>query len=114
VLKKILSKLAIHVWGLPTLYLSIIYWLILAVFWLTNTTPDSKYFFEPGGKRELIFTCLIGVMFLCYLWILRQRYNKNYIKLSRFSDGLLIFLTVMCIIGIAIEVFQLIWIRPPL
>jgi hypothetical protein len=113
-LKKILSKLAIHVWGWPTLYLYIAIGLLEVGFWLTNTALGSEGFFEPGSKRELIFNCLIGVTFIVYLWVLRQRYNKNYIKLSRFSDGLLIFLTIMFIIGIACEVFQLVWTKPQL
>jgi uncharacterized membrane protein YhdT len=99
-LKKIVQRLDISIWALPTLILYILMMVLFVYFKATDPNDGQGYFLEPGSGREVIFESIIGLFFITYLWVLLYRLSsKGKRSLSRWTKGSVILLTALFILG---------------
>ena len=103
--KKGTGKFAIRIWGWPTLIFYILQIALMAVFKLTMP-ENSKNFLEPKSGRELLWSILLGILIISYMWVLVYRYSTmTGKKLSFIAKWGTVFLTIMIILGIISSIF---------
>ena len=103
--KKVTGKFAIRVWGWPTLILILLQWALMGLFVLTSP-GKSQHFLEPESGRERLFTSILGVFYITYMWVLVYRYSKmTDKKVLRITKWGVALLTVLFILGIMSNIF---------
>lgn len=100
------NRANLNIWGWPLLFFMIFSYCWMFLFWFIA----GEQGFDPGSLKEAIFSNVLMLWFVSFLWILSFRYRSVTGKsVRKRTKILLIFISVLYVLGlIAVVIVQMI------